>query len=73
VPYSTLLTRAEGQISCVDTRPSGHQLTRLEDDALIEWILSMDMRGAAPRLSTVGEMASIFSLRAGIILKLPLT
>ncbi|CEO58510.1 hypothetical protein PMG11_03229 [Penicillium brasilianum] len=38
----------EGRASRVDTRPSGHKLTQLEEDSLCQWIISMDSRGAAP-------------------------
>jgi hypothetical protein len=57
-PYSTLHARTQGRISRVDKRPSGHKLTQLEEDSLTELILSMDSRGAAPRQSTVREMAN---------------
>ena len=59
IPYSTLHTRAGGRISRGDTRPNGHKLTQLEEDSLVEWILSMDSRGAAPRPEMVREMANI--------------
>jgi hypothetical protein len=44
---------------------SSHKLTQLEDDSLTEWILSMDSRGAAPRPSTVREMAHILLAARG--------
>jgi hypothetical protein len=59
LPPSTLHHRASGRISRVDKRPSGHKLTQTEEDSLTEWIISMDTRGAAPRPSTVREMANI--------------
>ena len=59
IPRSTLQARVCGRISREDRRPSGHKLTQLEEDSLAEWILSMDSRGAAPRPSTVREMANI--------------
>lgn len=65
VPFSTLQIRAKCQVSRVDTRPSGHKLTQTEEDSLTEWILSMDTRGAAPRLSTVQEMANILLAARG--------
>ena len=43
----------------------GHKLTQLEEDSLIEWILSMDSRGAAPRTATVREMANILLAARG--------
>jgi hypothetical protein len=65
VPLSTLHTRAHGQIPRVDKRPSGHKLTQTEEDSLAEWIISMDARGAAPRPSTVRDMANILLAARG--------
>ncbi|OOQ89508.1 hypothetical protein PEBR_07953 [Penicillium brasilianum] len=65
IPRSTLQTRAHGQISRADKRPSGHKLTQYEEDSLTEWIISMDSRGAAPRPSTVREMANILLAARG--------
>ncbi|KAI2787018.1 hypothetical protein POX_f07371 [Penicillium oxalicum] len=65
LPSSTLCDRAKGVIARVDTRPNGHKLTLLEEDSLTKWILSMDSRGAAPRPSTVREMANILLAARG--------
>jgi hypothetical protein len=65
IPFSTLQARADGRISRVDKRPTGHKLTQLEEDSLTKWILSMDARGAAPRPATVGEMANILLAARG--------
>ena len=65
IPESTLRSRAHGIKSRVDTRANCHKLTQLEEDSLIEWILSMDSRGAAPRAATVGEMANILLAARG--------
>jgi hypothetical protein len=65
LPRSTLGDRAQGVIARVDTRPNSHELTQLEEDSLTEWILSMDSRGAAPRPSTVREMANILLAARG--------
>jgi hypothetical protein len=46
-------------MSRVDTRPNSHKLTQLEEDSLVQWILSIDTRGAAPRRATVREIADI--------------
>lgn len=59
VPRSTLQRRLDGQQFRVDIRPNGHKLTQYEEYSLVEWILSMDLRRAAPRPSSVREMANI--------------
>ncbi|ODM20650.1 hypothetical protein SI65_03703 [Aspergillus cristatus] len=65
VPKSTLLHRLNGQLSRAEARPTGHILTEDEEDSLVKWILDMDMRGAAPRPSTVQEMANILLAARG--------
>jgi hypothetical protein len=59
IPFSTLQDRATGISSRVDTRARSFKLTQLEEDSLVEWVLSLDSRGAAPRQSTIREMANI--------------
>lgn len=61
---STLHTRAHGQISRAEKRPSGHKLTQFEEGSLTEWIISIGSCGVAPRPATVREMANIL-LAAG--------
>ncbi|CEJ62624.1 hypothetical protein PMG11_11119 [Penicillium brasilianum] len=65
LPETTLRDRAHGTQSRVDHRPTGHKLTQLEEDSLVEWIISMDSRGAAPRPSTVRDMANILLAARG--------
>jgi hypothetical protein len=65
IPLTTLHDRVHGQSSRVDSRPSGHKLTQLEEDSLVEWILSMDSRGAAPTPATVRDMANILLATRG--------
>lgn len=59
--------RADGRVSREDTRPNGHKLTQFEEDSLTERILSMDSRGAAPKPSTVRDMANILLAARGEI------
>jgi hypothetical protein len=65
IPYATLHNRSTGRPSRVDIRASGYKLTQLEEDSLAKWIISMDSRGAAPRPSTVREMADILLAARG--------
>ena len=65
IPYTTLHARADGRLPRVEKRPSGHKLTQTEEDSLVEWIISMDSRGAAPRVATVREMANILLATRG--------
>jgi hypothetical protein len=65
IPLTTLHARSDGRLSRIDKRPSGHKLTQTEEDSLTEWIISMDTRGAAPRSSTVRDMANILLAARG--------
>ena len=59
IPRSTLQTRANGVLSIVERRLPGHKLTQYEEDSLVEWVLSLDSCGTAPRQSTIREIANI--------------
>jgi hypothetical protein len=59
VPRSTLRRRLQGVQNRVESRANSHKLTEIEEESLEKWILSMDSRGAAPRPSTVREMADL--------------
>jgi hypothetical protein len=65
IPRSTLQYRAGGRVARVDKRPNRHKLTKLEEDSLVNWIISMDTRGAAPRPATIREMANILLAARG--------
>ena len=65
IPKSTLQDRATGMASRVEKRWYSYKLTQLEEDSLSQWILSMDSRGAAPRPSTIREMANILLATRG--------
>jgi hypothetical protein len=65
IPRATLQTRAHGVVSIAERRHPRHKLTELEEKSLCEWILSMDTRGAAPRVATIGEMANILLAARG--------
>ncbi|KAJ5273619.1 hypothetical protein N7478_008744 [Penicillium angulare] len=59
VPRTTLRDRLHGHQNRRETRANGHKLTEIEEESLQKWILSMDNRGAAPRPTTVREMANL--------------
>jgi hypothetical protein len=65
VPRSTLRDRLSGLTERSTTRANCHKLTELEEESLQKWILSMDSRGAAPRHSTVREMADLLLQQRG--------
>ena len=59
VPESTLQTRLRGTTFRAETRTNSHKLTETEEESLKKWILSMDIRGAAPRPSIVRIIADL--------------
>lgn len=65
VPYTTLLTRLRGVTNRADTRANSYKLTETEEESLLQWILSMDRRGAAPRPAAVREMANLLLAKRG--------
>ena len=50
VPEATLRTRLHGTTSRAEKRANSHKLTKNEEESLLQWILSMDRRGAAPTI-----------------------
>jgi hypothetical protein len=65
IPYATLLARSSGVAPRIDTQWHRHKLTQLEEDSLAQWIISIDTRGAAPRPSTVRDIANILLAARG--------
>src|SRR5450432_3332707 len=59
VPFSTLQYRVHGHPTRRDTRPTNCKLTTTEELTLVQWILSMDQRGLAPRPEYVRQMADL--------------
>jgi Tc5 transposase DNA-binding domain/helix-turn-helix, Psq domain len=59
VPYSTFLRRVRDRPARRDIRPPNCKLTATEELTLVQWILSMDQRGLAPRPDSVQQMANL--------------
>src|SRR5450432_3038338 len=59
VPESTLRYRLKGNPARRDKRPTNCKLTATEELTLVQWILSMDQRGLAPRPESVRQMADL--------------
>ena len=62
VTRKTLSNRRAGQPSQADRWPKTMNLTKLEEEVVVEHILDLDSRGFPPRLADVADMAN--SLRA---------
>src|SRR5450432_2108591 len=59
VPVSTLRRRVRNIPARRDKRPTNCKLTATEESTLVQWILSMDQRGLAPRPESVRQMADL--------------
>jgi hypothetical protein len=55
----TIRRRLNGTISRTETRANCHKLTEIQEHSLVQWVLSMDQRGAAPRPCQIQNMANI--------------
>jgi hypothetical protein len=62
VPQRSISNRRAGRPSQADRWPNSKNLTKLEEDVVVEHILDLDARGFSPRLAEVADMAN--SLRA---------
>ncbi|ESZ89864.1 hypothetical protein SBOR_9747 [Sclerotinia borealis F-4128] len=58
VPRSTLDDRIRGKPNMAESRPKSYNLTELEEEVLIQYILDLDERGFVPKLSGVEDMAN---------------
>src|SRR5450432_1782189 len=59
VLYSTLYDCIRQHLARYETRPTNCKLTATEELTLVQWILSMDQRGLAPRPESVRQMADL--------------
>jgi hypothetical protein len=59
IPYTTLYDRIHNRPARRDVRPPNCKLTATEELTLVQWILSMDQRGLAPRPDSVWQMANL--------------
>jgi ABC-type sulfate/molybdate transport systems ATPase subunit len=59
LPPTTLHAQLNGHASQVKLRNQNHRLSLLQEEALIAWIVSLDIHGVPPRPFQVREMAQI--------------
>ena len=59
VPETTLRDQITGRPARQDVRPNRHKLTNLEEEVLIQYILDLDLRGFAPQLDGVEDIANL--------------
>jgi hypothetical protein len=57
-PESTLRARINSRSSRVDYRPKAHNLTKLEEEVIVRYILDLDTRGFTSRLASIEDIAN---------------
>ena len=65
VPRSTLQDRRAGLAPQRDCQPKSKKLTKLEEEVIVKYILDLDLRGFAPSLSAVRDMADKLLAKRG--------
>jgi hypothetical protein len=65
VPESTLRMRLNGVQNRTFSGANNLKLTEIEEESLQKWIISIDSRAAAPRPSTIREMADLLLAARG--------
>ncbi|APA14493.1 hypothetical protein sscle_13g092630 [Sclerotinia sclerotiorum 1980 UF-70] len=50
--------RMDGTTPCIESRANNYNLIKLEEEVFIQYIIDMDERGFAPKLSGVEDMAN---------------
>ena len=65
VPETTLRRRLHGTSTRSEKRANCHKLSQNEEESIVQWILSLDQRGAAPRPAHVQQMANILLANRG--------
>ena len=58
VPYSILTDRMNGCTTICERRPAVQKLSELKEEVISQYILDLDLRGFAPRLAGVEDMAN---------------
>ena len=59
IPHTTLYARLRGRQNRVELRANSFKLTEIEENSLKKWVISIDVRGAAPRPTIVQEIANL--------------
>ena len=66
MPYIILSERIAGITPRNKTRPNYSKLLKLEEEVIVRYILDLDSRGFAPRLTSIEDIANyILELKGG--------
>ena len=59
VPYATLYRRRKRTLSRSETTPHSQKLTSIDENTLVQWILSLEKLGMPPKKPIIHEMAVV--------------
>jgi hypothetical protein len=66
IPEPILCARINSRSSRANYRPKAYNLTELEEEVIVRYILNLDIRGFVPRLASIEDIANyILELRGG--------
>ena len=66
MPYSTLNDRINSRTAITERRPVNLKLSKLEEEVITQYLIDLDSRGFAPRLTGVEDMVNyILESRGG--------
>ena len=72
IPYTILSDRIASRIPRRELKANCYKLTEVEEEVIIQYILDLDIRGFAPRLASIEDIANYIleSRRGGRVGKL---
>ena len=59
IPKSTIADRIKGYTAKADCRNAYLNLTEIEEEVIVQYVLDRDSRGFSPRIADVGDMADL--------------
>ena len=65
IPRSTLYHHLTGTTNQSKTRANNHKLSEIEEQSLVQWVVSIDTQGAPPQQSHVEVIANLLLTKQG--------
>ena len=65
VPATTIRRRMKGHIAKSDSYNARSNLTKIEEEVIVQYILDQDLRGFSPRIVDVGDVANLLLRKRG--------
>ena len=66
VPPTTIYRRMNGQTAKADSYNARSNLTKIEEEVIVQYILDQDSRGFSPRIVDVGDIANLLLRKRGV-------